>query len=113
MTYRSTPSSSRSSACCSRMHEIGHQTHRTEDRTAVNAGLSIDAVPHKCRACTGERQRYGRSRSLGVNNGGCRVEKEAEKKDGAKRGGRMMKSRHQPSSTTQPHPHTHAKLGLV
>jgi hypothetical protein len=85
MTYRSTPSSSRSSACCSRMHEIGHQTHRTEDRTAVNAGLSIDAVPHNCRFRTGERQRYGPSRKLGVNNGGCRVEKEAEGQAGQAR----------------------------
>lgn len=27
-----------------RMHEIGHRTHSAVDRTAINAGQSIDAV---------------------------------------------------------------------
>jgi hypothetical protein len=49
-----------------------------------------------------------------VKTGGCRVEKDAEKADGAKRGRRMMESRHQPSAA---HPSlilTHiSELGLV
>ena len=70
--------SRKSSASCTR---VATGTHRTEDRTAVNAGRAIDAVPHDIAlALLAKQCAIARVEECDMESGGVSVGKEAEAK---------------------------------